>query len=158
MALGPVKPDPSKQSRSLAARLKAAREECAPRLAQVSDKLNAGFVEVEQALGALRLGVQASVTIETDDAPDPDYEVLLSFRKYEGAWRLLIEWSHVALTERDSRTPLIKASRELRLRAVGLLPDLVEKLIERSRSEIERVEQGVDMLADLAQQLSEAKS
>jgi hypothetical protein len=149
-----VKP---KVAPSLAERLREVREGPARQLELVTDELNAVLTDAGTCLTDLRIGVAAGVEMESDDAYD-DEEIWLSFRKHEGKWALVIDRYRMSTQERVSTTPLLKASRALRMEAAGLLPDLVVSLIKRTSDEVKSVERCVQSVVALNAELREAKS
>src|ERR1700738_1169264 len=93
-----------------------------PMLSAAADALNKAIEEAEQAIAALKLGVRASVNMFSDD--EIGWAQDLAFGKEAKTWRLLVETTHQG-AETSEVTPLVNASREIRLHAIGLLPDLV---------------------------------
>jgi hypothetical protein len=129
-----------KPAESLAAVLERARA-IRPRLAKATDKLNQVIEEAEKALAALQLGVRGEVTLEFDQ--ESGWYRSLVFGKEDKVWRLLIETGDAAEGEILSTTPLVNASREIRLQVIGKLPELVKKMMEAAEAEVRRVEETV---------------
>ena len=109
-----------------------------PRLEAATDELNRSIEAAEAALVSLQLGVRACIVMQRND--EEGWGRYLTFGKESKVWRLLIEEGidepEVPLTI----TPLVNASREIRLRAAELLPTLVQKLVSTAEDEIKRVE------------------
>jgi hypothetical protein len=110
-----------------------------PRLEAATDDLNRCIEAAEAALVSLQLGVRASILMN-EDKDEPFWGRYLVFGKESKAWRLLIEEGDDHPEGGWTITPLVNASRELRLRAVELLPTLVQKLVSTAEGEIKRVE------------------
>jgi hypothetical protein len=145
-----------KEEESLAVRLKRAQTEHARQLHDATEKLNKIIFDVQSALADLKLGVAAEVHIGEED-PSGDSTWTLAFRKHEGAWCLVIdEWFEPA-AERHT-TPLVKASRDLRIEAMHRLPELLDELLKSSELTRKHVEEGIDAAADFIKKLHEAKS
>ncbi len=117
----------------------------APALANATDTLNKRIVEAEDALKDLGLGVSTSITLFADEDGAGDD---LCFMKWDKTWRLMV-------VDNDNETwePLINASREARLRAVQLLPLLVEKLISDAQDELKKVEEATQLATHLTEKL-----
>jgi len=115
----------------------------APKLGSSTDTLNKAIEEVEAALKALRLGVQASIMLVEDHQIGE--ELSLIFAKFGQNWQLIVQDNNSETWE-----PLTNSSRELRLRAVELLPALVDELVRQAEQELERVSQATDSAKQLA--------
>jgi hypothetical protein len=150
---GPPLPVPPE---TLADRIKAARLGAAA-LNDATDRLNGVFVEAEKALVGLKLGVQAYVEM-VDDEGHEDITPTLAFRKHEGNWTLVVDVPFPDGSDRWSTCHLLKASRELRLQAADLLPQLVEQLIEKTASKVDEVNERVKAVEGLVSELKRAKS
>lgn len=104
-------------------------------LTRATEQLNAHLRVAEKTLAECHLGVTASVPLSSPTDPN----ALLTFGKFDDGWRL-------SVTVGSARTPLTNASRELRLRAVALLPALLTALLEAAETEHSRVEGAVQQL------------
>lgn len=133
-----VQGESSAQPESDLAEALARAREVRPKLSEATDKLNKSIAEAEQAIAALQLGVRASVEMYSGPDHNPWYTNLV-FGKDGKAWRLFIASGHPSHPE-EELTLLTNASREYRLRAVELLPELVRELIVTAEMEVERVE------------------
>jgi len=113
-----------------------------PKLDGATDEMNRSIHEVEVALAALHLGVRASVTIEsrTDQQFSFTWYRCLVFGKDAKVWRLLIEEGRDDHPEDIDFTPLVNASREVRLQATEHLAELVWAIVKTAEEEIARVE------------------
>jgi hypothetical protein len=112
--------------------------EVAAQLGPATDRLNTLIQAVETAIAELQLGVTAYVRMNPDD---PNWAHLLTFGKFSNDWQLLIESGPDGGDREDwSATPLRNMSRELRLQAVDLIPELIEKLIEEAASQVKAVQ------------------
>jgi hypothetical protein len=139
---------------SLAAKIKKARVTAA-KLAEKSNELNDVLLKAQDAIAALRLGVSASVLMHIEETNAA--ETYLSFERYEGKWSLTILEGHPAFEE-WSTTPLLKASRRLRMEASKLLPALVDKLMEQTEKEIGEVDESKSAVVSFVKELQEAQS
>lgn len=111
--------------------------ELQPRLAQAADRLNDKIAAFEAALVSLNLGVAASVILYDEDSFPSGTN--LEFRKHVGKWRLLVfKWDDAH--DVSERSPLVGASREVRLDAAELFPKLLDALIEASEQELSRLD------------------
>jgi hypothetical protein len=156
-ALGDWMATPAKPTfDDLPGRIKAARQS-ASQLNTVTDNLNRSIGEVEAALVALRLGVQADIDLYDEDSSDGE-PCRLAFRKHDGNWCLLIEHEHPDDPTDVSKTPIAKASRALRIQTAGRLPALVNQLIENTSTQVQIVQESADTLSVLAVKLREAQS
>jgi hypothetical protein len=111
----------------------------APQLGSATDELNAALTRAEKAIASLRLGVTASVTLSEQREEDAPYTRLecLTFGKDGAHWRLLIERGIEDEPETWTSTPLVNASREVRVLAADRLPELLEKLIANAEEQVE---------------------
>ena len=122
----------------------------AKELNQTTDEINSIISTVNEKLAALNLGVEAWLDPSTTSKiPAADMTVtthlqtasmpVLGYAKLEDAWQLAIkeekiiyQWNDDAREEEevseDSYRPLLKASREVRLRALEQLPQLLDAL------------------------------
>lgn len=88
-----------------------------------TDKLNELLAKAETAIGEMRMGVCARVPFSGRE---------LSWEKHGSQWMLMVYFDAV------QKTPLLKASRELRVSAVEHLDELVVALMkEVARQETE---------------------
>jgi hypothetical protein len=137
-----------KTSSALPGALARARS-LASEMGAVTDELNRSIAEAEKAIAELKLGVTASVTIESDEneATGVSWWRDLSFGKEKQVWRLLLETSVDG--EMEDSSPLVNASRAIRLQAVDRFPELVEKLIETAGKEVEQVKAKTEAVNNL---------
>jgi hypothetical protein len=101
------------------------------------DRLNEGLREVQSLIGALRLGVSAAVELPNGKT--------LAYGRLDHDWCLTIADARTP----DTRTPLLKASREDRLAAAGALVALVDALSEtaaRTTADVKGVTSGLEWL------------
>jgi hypothetical protein len=105
---------------------------------EATESLNVGLVRAEKALTGLALGVSASVPMGSPD--DDNWIQCLRFAKDGNEWQLLLDSG----TDGDppelwSTAPLLRASREVRLKAAQYLPKLFEALIEEAETQAEKL-------------------
>jgi hypothetical protein len=124
----------------LGALLTRARE-VAPQLDAATKKLNGAIKSVESALVSLSLGVSASVQLHVDDgaAAAAGYFRSLTFGKHQQQWKLLFcsGWED---DENVEETPLLTASRGIRIECVDYMPKLVEALVAEAAEQAKNVE------------------
>lgn len=111
------------------------------------DDLNVALREAEQALTKLRLGVRAEIPFT-----DPGEKGMLGFGKYDKRW-LLLYIRHINATE-EEEIPLTDAPRDVRLRAVPMLKDLLTALVHVAQEQVERVEEATKKARDFAAALT----
>ena len=150
--------------------------ELSRKLNQKSDQLNTLISSVNEKLSKLNLGVEAwliDAPIITSDYDDWDYEndcrmepereaSLLGYCEVEGAWQLAVR--DVTLVEKQSQydghnyeeaknsrrtTPFLKASRNIRVQAMRLIPALLDLL----KASADRLVKGIEEAEKAAEKL-----
>jgi hypothetical protein len=145
---GDAEPDPLRESLQRARRL-------APEVAEATDAVNAALERVEGALSSLNLGVTAAVDLDPARNPFDEWEQCLRFGKNGSTWRLLLESGPVGGDADDwSESPLLHASKEVRLKAIERLPTLVNKLIEVAEEQISELRAAAAKADALAEMLT----
>jgi hypothetical protein len=140
-------------------------EESAKQLNAVSDSINTAITDVEQRLAAANAGLEVWVYDSPLEAEEPEevqlngtdtgyrwLERILGFAKLSQAegWRLAVK--ERSATQADELgdeigyvtgqiTPLWKASRNLRLKALELLPILVEQLTDATQRALQTIQE-----------------
>jgi hypothetical protein len=103
-------------------------------LSAATDALNASLRKAEQALTELNLGVTASVALWPKQS---DWLQFLRFGKDASGWRLILESGPDGGDPEDwSESPLLNASKEVRLQAVERLPALLEELVKTAEEHL----------------------
>ena len=145
----------------------------AKELNQQSDKLNALITSLNQKLAALNFGVEVwhNGAIEAGDFRE-EYDdedrliekcrsvVMLGYSKVEDAWQLAVReetWKTDLASggEReftvnpDPPSPLLKAPRETRIKALRLVPRLLDDLRDEAKALLNSIEQGKQLAAKL---------
>lgn len=152
--------------------------ELSRQLNQSSDKINSIISTINKKLATLNLGITAWVTqfpIETDDSvetpddfgepifPNQKNVAYLGYCKLEGDWQLALKKGILQEFSRSVESvgvraaevtdvtyvPLLKASRELRARAIGVVPsllDMIKNLAEHLLRNIEHAEKAAAKL------------
>jgi hypothetical protein len=122
-------------------------QKAAQRLAPATDKLTETIAQIERALTEQRFGSSASIELSSDTEYDDDtgYPIYmefaaLAFRKEGKTWRLMIDSGIAGEPDTWTSSPLINASRELRMLAVDRLPGLVAALVDDAEKRITEVE------------------
>jgi hypothetical protein len=107
-----------------------------------TEQINPLIARAEKALAALRLSVSASVVLESGEG----WTEYLSFGKEDREWTLTTVLC--GETDDDAQTLRLHASsRETRLRALALLPELEKKLVETAEEQKAQAKQVVDNAA-----------
>jgi hypothetical protein len=129
--------------------MKNSVEETLGKLAYVSDSLNKAsdylseqILEVESALQRYCLGVSVWLVLSTWDVEVPVIGAMntnvtrmlcLGYGKYCGKWGLLISQCDDDVPPSEGNVSFLReASREVKLEAVGKLPDLLRELLKRA--------------------------
>jgi hypothetical protein len=126
----------------------------------VIDAVNEALVQVEHALPALNLGVSAAVNLDPSSNPFQvqDWQQYLRFGKDGSEWRLMLESGPEDGEREDwSQSPLLSASKEVRLRAVERLPALVDKLVEVAERQVTEFRTAAAKAQALAAAIAEPK-
>jgi hypothetical protein len=123
-------------------------------LADATDELNEILKEAEQAFFALKLGVEASVTINSDE--ETAWMETLSFGKYEHAWKLMVNSGYLEAPDWASSVHVTSASRATRLQAAKLIPALYDKLLLVAESQIASIRHETATLREFTRALSKA--
>lgn len=103
------------------------------RFSKATQAVNDRLREVQTALVGLRLGVRGVVELPLP-GDEPEWRRYLVFAKINGEWMLFIESGADDSGPDWTITPLLNASREVRLAAVDLLPFLVEDMVNSAES------------------------
>jgi hypothetical protein len=141
---------------SLAERLKKAKGAGA-KLATATDTLNKRLKRLEKALVDLNLGISAFVNIyeEGDEAISNFTEIppiaVLRFDRPAQAWGLYVD-----LVSAQQTVSITSASRNMRLRACGKLPELVANLVDQVEDQVTAVRRGTSTLDQLLEDLGAA--
>lgn len=119
----------------------------ADQLGSATDQLTETIARIERALEDLRFGVPASIEILSEHYADDgiEFEELahLAFRKEGKRWALFIDSATSPCSEEEwTSTPLVNASRELRLLAVEKMPTLIDAMVEASEKRLAAVSEG----------------
>lgn len=122
-----------------------------------TEKLNSRIRQYEKSLDRMRLGVSVWLDDVIGDAEElRDGGFQLGYTKVRDKWRIAARRVQVRLQgdeqvveqADDGPVPLSKASRLVRLRSLGSLDDLVEKLTERVEFFLDQLRAGQDETAD----------
>ncbi len=108
-------------------------QKVAERLTAATEAINERLREVQAALVRLRLGVRGIVDLVLP-GDEPDWRRYLVFGKLNGDWLLFTESGTADGRDDWTITPLLNASRELRLAAVDVLPLLVQDMIDSAEA------------------------
>src|SRR3954470_11226589 len=110
----------------------------ASKLSRSTDALNARLAQMEKDVAALRLGVEAWVTISSASSDEHDeYTTQVGFAKHAGEWKLMRRSGFELDEAIRGASPLLQASREERLIAADRLPELLEELVSSGERQLE---------------------
>lgn len=130
----------------------------APELRAAVDATNLAIERVEEALAALNLGVTASVNLDPKPPSDGDWLQYVRFGKDGSTWRLMLESGVCGDGKEDwSQSPLLSASKEVRLQAVERLPDLINALVDAAEDQVRRFRAAAEKAQALAAAIAETK-
>ena len=131
----------------------------APELASATNAVNDALERVERALASLNLGVSASVDLHPGCSWEPgDWRPFLRFGKDGSAWRLLLEGYTVGASgDEGTESPLLSASKEIRLLAVARLPALVDALVQEAEQQVSSFRAAAERAQALAAAIAEAQ-
>lgn len=120
------------------------------RLSTLTDGLNGRLATFEKVLVALKLGVEADVSISSEVEDENGYVKDLSFRRVGNEWRLVV----IAGVDHGdagdfSVTPLIQMSKETRLLASSRLMDLFDALVLKAEAQASEMEEQLQFIDDL---------
>jgi hypothetical protein len=136
---------------------KASRE-----LNSASDTFGAAITSLDEAINELNPGVTAwvniSVSTPDEDAPWVSFEERLGYDKTKGRWGLTLCTVSVDDEESSETTAgswlFNDAPRNLRLRAIEHLPELIEALAKEASHTAKRVTEQADYALELAKSIS----
>ena len=135
-------------------------------LNEASDELSRQIATVESALNALNLGTWAWVyepTMTEAELSEPDakgqrYELnyvhTLGYGKHKGKWGLLVSSCWDYDDENAEITPLRDAPREVRLKAIDKIPELLEALVKEVAALTEEASKKASQARELASAIS----
>lgn len=124
-----------------------------------SDELNDSLKSFEEKLASLRLGVSAwakpPIEKHTDDRDGVEYRTTLGYSKITGSWCLTIGYENDMDDESSSFVQLSQASRDIRMKAVRYLPNLLKALEEAAINEVKEVEEARVFMRDMTKTKAE---
>ena len=112
------------------------------KLEAATEKMNRTLQRAEKVFAALRLGVSASVQMDHEDTSIGEWIQVLKFAKDSNEWRLIMASGYG--DDSWTETPLLSASRADRLKALGLLPDLLQNLLVEAHKQARGIESQID--------------
>jgi uncharacterized phage infection (PIP) family protein YhgE len=130
-------------------------------LNEQSDLFTQQMAEVESAINKLNLGIPASVTVEEVKTNDFATHFLdLEYGKLDGRWCLIVTDYDDEVTSSEysncKQWAYRDAPRELRLKVVQRLPQLLEQLLKSATAAVSEISKGAAIAKELAVNLSEA--
>jgi hypothetical protein len=140
-------------------------------LNEASDELSKQISAIESALNEFKLGVWVWVKkpiltetefSEPDDAGNRrefNFNYELGYGKHKGKWGLLISYGWEGDDGMDTKiTPLRDAPREIRIKAMGRIPDLLDELAQEMSSLTQEASKRAAEAKQLAAALNNKKS
>ena len=140
-------------------------------LASVAEALNAESNEVNTIIANLNTKLSAlNIGIEGWAYPEEDH-IQIGWAKVDDKWqlatrycekiRLVTEPDHSGIGQTKEHfepepgteytlAPLLQASREVRLRALGYMPTLIEELREEAKASVEKIREAKALAAEFA--------
>jgi hypothetical protein len=100
-----------------------------------TEDMNQSIEGLEAALFGLGLGVAASATLDDDGG----WIQLLRFQKEGKTWRLMVGSGDAHDDREFQYSPLVTASRWVRLKALEMVPELIEALITETERQAEQI-------------------
>jgi flagellar hook-basal body complex protein FliE len=124
---------------------RARAQAIAEMLEQATTNFNAAIQKAEDVIKSLRLGVPGQATLQEwdDTSTGITHYRILRFTKWDKEWRLVVEFTS-DVDDEGHWEPLLNVSRDLRLRAMEVLPDLVEDMIKNATDEVTEVTNAAD--------------
>jgi hypothetical protein len=119
-------------------------------LNDITDRANDIVGRVEAFLGEqCRVGGEASVPVAFDDADGaseegPEWETYLQYGRFKGKFRFLV--THTINGDPHETKPWTECSRDIKLKTVEALPELIGKLLETVKSQIGDARAKIDLL------------
>ena len=116
-----------------------------------TDVLNHALEAAEKEFTGLRLGVEAYVSLyhDFDEEAGVTQYANLWFEKDGADWKFTVRTGIEEDEVRDHKTPLLKASKQLRLDAARKMDELLDALIEKSGRQIEEVDGAIESVAEV---------
>ena len=136
-----------------------------------SNDINETLKLVNKKLSALNLGIEAwvvSMDRDPDDEPDSDEScpaIQIGFAKVEDVWQLATRnceaivkvderygyksWVAVPGTCDLDRTPILQASRDARIEALTVLPELIADIKSKLEAKLKAIDAGKKIAAEL---------
>jgi hypothetical protein len=119
----------------------SALESLSARLNETSDSINKSVAQVEKRLAKLRLGVPTWIKIQDNNGPnEPPDVTYFGYSKDDGNWHLGFSREYWDGPEHNEYIPFAQASRELRLKGLKELPQLLKQMEKDALKAIEEVD------------------
>jgi hypothetical protein len=143
-------------------------EQAAARLNKQSDSLNETLQKIQDKVNSFNIGIEVwrKDDIHSEDVPselgDKMLEYHLGYAKFPEGWGFAIqlkeaqyrrdengEWEFAGRHPLSKPTPLLKASREVRIAALQHLPSLIEGLQEKAEEAVSKIEKARQLADEL---------
>jgi len=122
------------------------------------ESLNSALIAVEKALRATGIKLRASACLDVEGIGDGhDKLIVLSYSNYEGEWGLFIESGVDCVSESWDTRPILKAKRELRVKAAESLRELWADLMQQVERERIRTQRAATKAMDFVAHIEAMK-
>jgi hypothetical protein len=106
-----------------------------------TDELNVALKEAETTIASFNIGVSASVTIWIDPLGEATKVQQVIFGKRNQQWGLYYYEGPLPRREDGREVPLTSASRAIRIRAAGYLPQLFQEMLREAQQQIDVIQE-----------------
>jgi hypothetical protein len=133
-------------------------------LNQASDELNAQLTAIEEVINGFKLGVSAWVQAHKEKLNDPQMGELseitmLGYGKYKGKWALLYDtFIEELYGGEDDAAFLRDAPREVRIKVIEAIPQLLDKLADETEKFTAEVSSVIPKAKEMAEGLRKGTS
>ena len=121
----------------------------------LTDVLNDHIRRTEKALKELGLGVSASVTVAECDGNS--YSTL-TFKKYKGSWRLIVEDFHPGEKKAFNTSLLLSCSRHKRIEYVRHIPSLIVKIEQVAITHVDDIKKSIDFIKQILEKITSTQA
>lgn len=105
----------------------------AQQLNDSSDEINRVIRQANEKLGDMNIGLEVWLDEQSDPGLD-DEGMILGYAKAEDGWQLVVKSLRVRAVIGQIAEPLTKQSRNVRVRAVGLIPKLLSRIADQAET------------------------
>lgn len=153
--------DPAKLNAQLQQLTKASEK-----VNELTDELNRHVSDIEANVNRLTLGISVDVVVSTssDEEGFRTQEIIIAYGKVGNRWGIFIkkEVEDLRFPDPDNIDidvwPFHEAPRDLRLKSVGYIPNLLDALIKKSEEIQSQIQDAVAFTSDLATNIVKASA